>query len=331
MRKIFLFSLLMCFFDCPAQTPDTPSDSSSKDRIVSWIFRYPDVRIAVDRPARLYKDRPTRVLFYALPNGNTIEWTAGKTTTDQDDWHYDIQHIAAQTRYLRQTDRRCNYVTVYLMAQGKSWGAWRTLHAQDKAQILPAIVDDILRCFAPYHPTAVLSSHSGGGYFLFEYIRAVDRIPDTIERFVFLDSTYGYQDSLHVEKLNEWLSRKEKHCLCVTSYEDATVILNGKHIVSQAGGTWGRSFAMAADLGQRMSLRRSETDDFVYFNDAKKRVFFKLKKNPDGQIYHTVLVERNGFIDTVQEGTPKAGRGYRFWGPRAYEAFIDSQGLEAPF
>ena len=330
MRRIFFLFLLTGFLDSSAQTLSPRTDSSVSDRIVSWIDRYPDVHIAVDRPAHLRKGRPTRVLFYALPNGNTIEWTAGKTTGEQDDWHYDIQHIAAQTRYLRQTDRRCNYVTVYLMAKGKSWGAWRTLHAQDKTRILPAIVDDMLRCFASYRPTAVLSSHSGGGYFLFEYIRAVDRIPDSIERFVFLDSTYGYQDSLHVEKLTEWLLRKQKHRLCVTSYEDATVILNGKHIVSQAGGTWGRSFAMAADLGQRLALRRGETDDFVYFDDAEKQVFFKLKKNPAGEIYHTVLVERNGFIDTVQEGTPKAERGYRFWGPRAYEKFIDDRAFRRP-
>lgn len=240
-----------------------------------------------------------------------------------DDWHYDIQHIAAQTRFLRkQWKKDYNIVTVYLMAAGKSWGAWRSQHAADKAEILPAIVDDVLGMYVAYHPSAILSSHSGGGYFIFEYIRVQDRIPESVERIVFLDSTYGYEDSLHVEKLADWLKAAPEHRLCVTSYEDATVILDGKHIVSASGGTWGRSLAMASDLSERFPLRRSETDEFIFYEEPKGRIWFKLKKNPEGKIYHTVLVERNGFIDTVLEGTEKAGKDYEFWGERAYSDYI---------
>ena len=154
----------------------------------------------------------------------------------------------------------------------------------------------------------------------------MDRFPELVERIVFLDSTYGYEDSLHVEKLSDWLKRK-RHRLCVTSYEDTTVVLDGKHIVSASGGTWGRSFAMSGDLAARFPLRRNETGDFVYFNEPKKRIWFKLKKNPGGKIYHTVLVERNGFIDTVLEGSRKADRGYDFWGERAYSEYIPAEVL----
>ena len=302
------------------ETSDTPL---SDCRITHLDDRYPDVRITIDAPRKMHKNRPTKVIFYALPNGNTIEWTAGKRMEQGDDWHYDIQHIAAQTRFLRkQWKKDYNIVTVYLMAAGKSWGAWRSQHAADKAEILPAIVDDVLGMYVAYHPSAILSSHSGGGYFIFEYIRVQDRIPESVERIVFLDSTYGYEDSLHVEKLADWLKAAPEHRLCVTSYEDATVILDGKHIVSASGGTWGRSLAMASDLSERFPLRRSETDEFIFYEEPKGRIWFKLKKNPEGKIYHTVLVERNGFIDTVLEGTEKAGKDYEFWGERAYSDYI---------
>src|SRR3954469_25253623 len=37
--------------------------------------------------------RPTLIIFYALPNGNTIEQTIGCRLRDGLDWHFDIQHI----------------------------------------------------------------------------------------------------------------------------------------------------------------------------------------------------------------------------------------------
>ena len=57
-------------------------------------------------------------------------------------------------------------------------------------------------------------------------------------------------------------------------------------------------------------------------------MFFKLKKNPDGKIYHTVLVERNGFIDTVLEGTSRSGKGYEFWAERAYGEYIPEKAIQ---
>lgn len=315
-KPLFLLILSVLCLPCVGQRADYASVVTRIDD------KYPDVRIAVDAPARMDKRKPTKLIFYALPNGNTIEWTAGKRLYAGDDWHYDIQHITAQTRFLREKVKKYNFVVVYLMAAGKSWGAWRSQHKEDKTEILPAIVDDITAMYAPYRSSVVLSSHSGGGYFIFEYIRALDTIPDKVERIVFLDSTYGYEDSLHVKKLADWLGRSKKHYLCVTSYEDATVVIDGKHIVSASGGTWGRSFAMENGLNKYLPLKRTETEDFIYFNEPKKQVFFTLKKNPGGKIYHTVLVERNGFIDTVLKGTSRQGNGYEFWSERAYSDYI---------
>src|SRR5947207_216173 len=53
-----------------------------------------DVRIVFNAPAATAFDpsRPTLLIFYALPNGNTIEQTIGCRMADGVDWHFDIQH-----------------------------------------------------------------------------------------------------------------------------------------------------------------------------------------------------------------------------------------------
>ena len=43
-----------------------------------------------------------------------------------------------------------------------------------------------------------------------------------------------------------------------------------------------------------------------------KRVQFHLKENPNAEIFHTVLVERNGFIQSILSGTEYEGKNYKF-------------------
>ncbi|RYY00811.1 MAG: hypothetical protein EOO53_21265 [Gammaproteobacteria bacterium] len=50
-----------------------------------------DVFIAIDIPAKTARQKETMVIFYALPNGNTIEQTMGKLLQPGDDWHFDIK------------------------------------------------------------------------------------------------------------------------------------------------------------------------------------------------------------------------------------------------
>lgn len=325
MKKFILLSALLTFVFSRSGAQDIPQASDAScpgEKILLLEDKYPDMRIVVNFPARMDRRKKTKIVFYALPNGNTIEWTAGKKMSPGDDWHFDIQHIAAQTRFLRENAGKYNYVTVYMMASMKSWGAWRTKHKQDSADILPAVIADITGMFGEYRPSVTLSSHSGGGYFIFEYIRTQDRIPDSVERIVFLDSTYGYEDSLHLKKLGEWLSRSKKHFLNVTSYQDSTVVYNGKPLVSPHGGTWWRSKHMQQGLSESMEFEKDEDGKFLNFYSTGRRAVFKLKKNPKGEIFHTVLVERNGFIDSALSGTRQEGRGYVFWGSRAYSDFI---------
>lgn len=244
----------------------------------------------------------TTLVFFALPNGNSIEWTEGKKMAPGDDWHYDIQHIGAQTRYLRQVMKDRNLITVYMANRLKSWPAWKRQTPNGPAEIR-RIVDSVTGMFAAYHPSVVLNSHSGGGSFIFGYIDAVNTIPDMIERICFIDSDYGYEDSLHTGKLVQWLNASRKHHLNVLAYNDSVVIYNGKPLVSPTGGTWYRSKLMQQRLGNTFPFNHTADTAFSRFISPDKRIVFLLKENPEGKIYHTEQVARNGFIHTLLSGT----------------------------
>lgn len=287
---------------------------------------YPEVCITVEAPETLDPKKPTELIFFTLPNGNNIDWTAGKLLEEGDDWHYNIQHVSAQTRFMKANDPGKNYVTVYLKDQKRSWTTWRYRHADILPQTLESIISDISALYKDYRPEVTLSSHSGGGYFLFEYIRTAKTINPLINRFVFIDSVYGYLEEVHHAKLADWLKDKN-HYLCVISYEDATVIYEGKPLVSKEGGTWGRSHAMVRDLSCDFKFKKQEDAQWEVYRALKKRITFKLLKNPEGTIWHTVLVDRNGFIDSCWSGTRREGKGYEFWGERAYSEYIRSSSL----
>jgi hypothetical protein len=50
-----------------------------------------------------------------------------------------------------------------------------------------------------------------------------------------------------------------------------------------------------------------------------------LTENPEKKIYHTMQVERNGFIHSMVTGTPNEGKGYEYFGPRAYSKWIQPE------
>lgn len=287
---------------------------------------YPDVEILVDAPSDLNIKLKSEIIFYALPNGNSIEWTAGKLMKEGDDWHYNIQHIRAQGEFLRNLDSSKNYIIVYLKDAKRSWTSWRHRHSDVSAQVLESVISDIAALYSAYRPSISLSSHSGGGYFIFEYLRTAQVINPLIKRLIFIDSVYGYDKEQHLEKLALWLKNRH-HFLSVLSYEDVTVFYNGKRLVSDDGGTWGRSHAMINDLSGFFRFSFSDEfceDEHILCYRAKHgRISFSLVKNPDGKIYHTVLVERNGFIHSFLSGSRLENKGYRFWSTtKAYSPFI---------
>src|SRR4029078_816443 len=97
----------------------------SKDFDELWSFRAvdPDARIYVNAPVAAdgKPARATRIVIFALPNGNTIEWTLGSKMAEGMDWHYDIQHVLAQVRAYRELVPDENVVLICAEAKGRSW------------------------------------------------------------------------------------------------------------------------------------------------------------------------------------------------------------------
>ncbi len=293
------------------------------ERIISYSIE-PEIKTQINVPAILVTNKPLKLIFYALPNGNTIAQTIGKQPKPGDDWHYDIQHIGAQTRYLRGVLTNYNVVVVYLEAAQKSWPAWWKAHS-DQPHLIPQVVASVRQIFKDFDMRVTLSGHSGGGRFIFGFIDSVDRIPDDIERIAFLDSNYGYSKQDHFEKFVQWLRASDQHFLSILAYNDTVALLNGKTFVSAAGGTWGRSHAMLDDMGPDLKFTSETNSGLETYSALNGRAKFLLKENPDRKIFHTVQVERNGFIQSILSGTPLEGDGYVYFGNRAYINWIAAE------
>lgn len=281
----------------------------------------PEVMAHINAPAvtAFALDKPVLLILYALPNGNTIAQTIGRMLKPGDDWHFDIQHIGAQTRFLRELIANRTVVVAYLEAGMKSWPAWRKQHGDAE---IPDIVGRVKKFFPGNQVEVVVTGHSGGGSFTFGYLNAVEHIPDDVVRIAFLDSNYAYNTTNHLAKLTHWLKASAAHHLCVFAYDDAVALLEGKSFVSAEGGTWGRSHAMLRDLGAQFPFTCQTNAGLETWLALDGRIQVLLKDNPDRKILHTVQVERNGFIHAMLTGTPLAGRGYEYFGARAYPKWI---------
>ena len=297
------------------------------EQIKTFIYN-PEVRIQINAPSidTFDPSKPTALSFFALPNGNTIEMTVGKQLKTGDDWHYDIQHIGAQTRFIRSKMKDTNFVTIYLEANASSvplsWPTWRSKYANNAA-LVKGIVDSVKSIFAACNPYIVLSSHSGGGGFEFSYFNAVATIPADVKRISFLDATYNYDDTYGV-KIKDWLLASSDHHLSVLAYNDSIALLNGQPIVSATGGTWYRTRQMVSYLSNFMTFANTENSTFITHTALNGRVKIILKQNPTQAILHTVQVELNGYIQTMLSGTPLEGAGYSYYGSRAYTSLVQT-------
>lgn len=280
------------------------------------------VRIVINTPpaSSFATNKPLLLIFFALPNGNTIEQTIGKQMQPGDDWHFNIQHIGAQTRFLRNALTNQTIVVAYLENSLKSWPAWRRTNGNDR---IPALFDTVRDIFAGYRQEIVLTGHSGGGSLTFGYLNTVEKIPGDIKRIAFLDSNYAYETTNHFAKFTKWLKASDENKLCVLAYHDSIALLDGKTFVSERGGTWGRSHAMLADLEREFTFTSSTNSANLRSHIAANgRIQLLLKENPEKKILHTVQVDRNGFIHAMLMGTPQENHGYEYFGERAYERWI---------
>ena len=281
----------------------------------------PGVRIVVNAPApeSFASGKKVKLVFFALPNGNTIEQTLGKTMRPGDDWHFDIQHIAAQTRFLRGMLKDETLVVACLESSVKSWPAWRKKNGDAG---IPGLLASVQKHFAGWKTETVLSGHSGGGSLLFGWLNAVPKIPEDVVRIAFLDANYAYDTALHRDKLTSWLKASDRRHFVVLAYHDDIALLNGKTFVSAAGGTWGRSHLMLKDFAKAFPFTDRVTPEWENHEALAGRVKFFLRENPEKKVLHTVQVERNGFIHALVAGTPLENQGYEYFGERAYRKFI---------
>ena len=314
MRPLYLFHIfLLLLFILPVMAQDGQSRVDS--------FRVGDIKVTIDQPAVMRENRELIISFFALPNGNTTEQTMGKKMQQGDDWHFDIQHIAAQTRFIRQQLKRKDFVVIYLENNYKSWPSWKQKHTDFRNRI-PALIDSLAGLIPGKKKSIYLNGHSGGGSFIFGYLAGLSVLPAMVKRISFIDSNYGY-DSSYYPLLRNWLRSVKGAALNVFAYNDSIALYNGKPVVSAKGGTWYRSGLMLQHFSADMPFDRTSSDSIETFRSSDKRVQFFFMQNYDRGIYHTQQVEWNGFIHSVLCGTKYDSKRYTYYSGRAYTGLIE--------
>jgi hypothetical protein len=267
--------------------------------------------------------QPVDLILYALPNGNSTAETMGRPVTDSIGWRYDIQHIAAQTRALRGRGYP-QAVVVYLEAEGKSWPAWRAKLGYPVANArIVKLVDELrVAIGSPSQLSVTLTGHSGGGSFAFGFIDGQDKLPDWLSRIAFLDSNYNFEPR-HGDKLLEWLNASAGHRLVVLAYDDRNIMLDGKKVVSDSGGTWRATERMI----QRLSLSVAFTHDTLgaFLRARSSQIELLRHPNPLNRILHTEMIgEMNGYMHALLSGRSGYGDAQSVLRPvREYTRYVE--------
>jgi len=296
-------------------SPDHPGDPDKAARHLKTKYLLDSIRVVYDVGGQ---STSRDLVIYALPNGNSIEWTMGKQLMAEDDWHFDIQHIFAQTQWLRQ-EAQYDFDLVYLEAPQKSWPNWKR-NSDDPAHRIVALLDTLRQGWG----SITLSSHSGGGSLVIGFIESRDSIPDWVERIIFIDSNYGYNREVG-QKLITWIKADPAHKLVTFAYNDSIALYQGKPFVSATGGTWYRTKMMLQDLEEVFEFNCEVTDSLETYQALNQQVLIILKQNPDRGIYHTQQVELNGFIHSlIWDRTPLVSD-YTYFGERVYEIYIPAK------
>ena len=284
----------------------------------------PNGRLCVNQPPFQNESTKSRLLLYALPNGNTIEQTLGCQMSPGLDWHYDIQHVAAQTRLLRELNPDERLVLVCAEAGGLSWPTYRK--QSDANSRIARMLDDWRARFAGADARATLTGHSGGGSFIFGVIEGNDDIPAYIDRIAILDANYAFDHALHGAKLIRWLEGDPQRRLIVLAYDDREITFEGKKVVGPDGGTYRATERMVKSLGPEFNMLRTEAAPWIEWTGLGGRIHFYIHTNPDNKILHTALVgDMNGLVHALTLGTPQKETWGKFGGPRAYTKWIQQK------
>lgn len=80
---------------------------------------------------------------------------------------------------------------------------------------------------------------------------------------------------------------------------------------------------MMADFTADFPLTNAVKDSGIrHYSGAAGRIQFFLKENPERRIWHTLQVEKNGFIHGILTSTPLQDRGYEYLGKPCYIRWI---------
>lgn len=332
----FTPALVLVIGACAARQPaaelsgfTVPGASGERTRVLEL---YPGVTATLIAPATIDTRRRIDLILYALPNGNTTSQTIGRKLAPGLDWHFDIQHIGAQTRALRTRGYE-QAVVAYLEADTKSWPEWRRVRGYERANArIVEMVDQIRAVIGnPKQVAVTLTGHSGGGSFMFGFIEGQDSLPSWLERIAFLDANYNFEPK-HGEKLVKWLRQNPRNTLVVIAYDDRNIMLDGKKVVSETGGTWRASERMVNYLREPFSFARDTLGVFVRFHAPQIEIL--MHPNAANRILHTEMIgEMNGYMHAMLVRRPGYDRGETLLKPtRAYTQFVaDDLTLPAAF
>lgn len=310
---LYLLLLLACSIEHGAK--EIPSE-------VSQYYWFDSVRVTIDTgvnsPRTLSQE--SRLVLYSLPNGNSTEWTMGKRKLNVDDWHVDIQHIFAQTNWLRKNNDH-DWSVAYLEAPDLSWPHWIKTNSQP-GTTAHEIVNRARSMVTRGSDNVTISSHSGGGAFINSLIESSESIPGYIKKINYIDSNYGYNSEIGL-KLIEWLQRDLQNSLVVLAYNDSVALYRGRAIVGAQGGTWFKTKEMLSDLSSIFTFDSTITDSLNWYENKTDQILIVLKKNPDRGIYHTEQVELNGFIMSMLYGDAENDMRSWYFGSRIYQHLIE--------
>jgi hypothetical protein len=305
----------------PPQQSGLSGFTPDKTERIRVLDLYPGVTATSVAPSQLDESKRIDLILYALPNGNTTLQTIGRRMHEGLDWHYDIQNIGAQTRALRARGMP-QAIVVYLEADKRSWPAWRQSlgYPQANARIVE-IVDQIRYAVGnPDDMSVTLTGHSGGGSFMFGFIEGQDSLPQWLERIAFLDANYNFEWK-HGEKLVKWLRGNPRNTLVILAYDDRNIMLDGKKVVSETGGTWRASERMINYLREPFEFKMDTAGDFRRFRASQ--IVALLHPNPENKILHTSMIgDMNGYMHAMLVRRPsydggetllKLSRAYEQW------------------
>ncbi|MEO7457307.1 MAG: hypothetical protein ABIY52_13675, partial [Gemmatimonadaceae bacterium] len=161
---------------------------------------------------------------------------------------------------------------------------------------------------------------------MFGFIEGVAAIPDWIERIAFLDANYNF-DARHVAKLTDWLHRSERNTLVALAYDDREIMLDGKKVVSDSGGTWRATHRMIDALQGAFPFTIDTLGDFLRYRSGQVELL--LHPNPANRILHTEMIgEMNGYMHALLVRRPGYD-GSVLRASRAYSPFVEA-GLSLP-